>query len=176
MVDIFFYGFEEIRGKYEIVQFLIGRGEQIVFVADPLFLTLVEEDDVFADAKHRAHVVGIDDGGDVVFACDVSYQFVDEYRCLRVETRVGFVAEEIPGVEGDGTSYGDTLLHTAAYLRGVLFVGTRQVDALDAETGPLFPLGSRLAGEHFQREHDIFEYRERVEKGRPLKQHAYLAA
>lgn len=127
-----------------------------------------------ADAEHRAHVVGIDDGGDVVFACDVAYQFVDEYRCLRVKARVGFVAEEVFGVEGDGTGYGYTLLHTAAYLRGILLVGTRQVDALDAETSPFFPLGSRLAGEHFQREHDIFEYRERVEQGRPLKQHAYL--
>ena len=45
-------------------------------------------------AVSYTHLVGIDEGNHVVFSGDILYQFVDDERCFRVQTGVGFVAKE----------------------------------------------------------------------------------
>ena len=105
----------------------------------------------------------IDDGRDVIFARDVLDEFVDKDRCLRVESRVRFIAEKIFGVESNGSGYGDPFLHAATYLRRILFVGPRKVYTFDTESGPFLSFSGGLPGKHFQWEHDVFENGERVE-------------
>ncbi len=49
-------------------------------------MALVDEHYVFAYAKHAVHIVGVDNGGYIVFVGDVAQKFVDQYRCLGVES------------------------------------------------------------------------------------------
>ena len=59
-------------------------------------------DDLLADLHDRIHIVGVDDRGDAVFLGDLVDQVVDHDRSLGVEARVGFVAEEVFGIQYDG--------------------------------------------------------------------------
>ena len=70
-------------------------------------------DDIFANAHHRVHVVGVDDGGGVVFHGDGVQQVVDNQRRLGVESAVRLVAEQVFRVERNGTRNGHALLHAA---------------------------------------------------------------
>ncbi len=63
-------------------------------------MPLIYEHDVFSDAEHGVRVMGIDDGGYAILMRDVAEQLVDQDGCLRVESGVWLVAEEIFRVEG----------------------------------------------------------------------------
>ena len=90
--------------------------------------------------------MGVDDRGDVVLLGDLVDQVVDDDRGLRIEARVGLVAEEVARVEYDGAGDGHTLGHAAAKLRGVEVVGIVEVDAPQAEVHALHLLLLRLLG------------------------------
>ena len=46
----------------------------------------MDEDDGFADAHDGIHVVGIDYGRDIIFVSNAMQEFVDDERCLWVES------------------------------------------------------------------------------------------
>lgn len=52
---------EQIAGKDQIVELLIGGVDDLVFVSLPLLVSFVDEDDVLADTHDRVHVMGVDD-------------------------------------------------------------------------------------------------------------------
>lgn len=92
---------EKVGGKDEIIQAFVGRGKDVIFTAFPFFMPFVDIDDFLSDAHYGIHIVGIDEGSHVVFSGDILYQFVDDERCFRVQTGVGFVAKEILRVQGN---------------------------------------------------------------------------
>ena len=61
---------EQIGCENEVVEVLVCSSHHVVFGALPFLAALVYEQDVFADAHHRVHVVGVDDGCDVVLLSD----------------------------------------------------------------------------------------------------------
>ena len=150
--------------------------QDVVLVALPVHHAVGEEGDVVADTEHGIHVVGVDHGGDVVLAGDVVDELVDEDGGLRVEARVGFVAEEVARVERDGTGDGDALLHAARQLGGHLLVRTLQVDTVEAEVHAFANLGVGLFAEHAEGKGNVLLDRHRIEEGRALEQHADLLA
>ena len=100
-------------------------------------MAFIQENNVFADAQNRVHIVGIYNRGYTILMSDVAQQLVDDDAGLGVETRVGLVTEEVLGVQGDGTSNGGTLLHTTRELAGELVLATGKVHAVDTELGTL---------------------------------------
>ena len=126
---------EQVGGEDEVVERFVVGGDDLLFRALPLLNALFDEDDVVADVDHRVHVVGVDYGRHLILHGDVVDQVVDQKRRLRVEARVGLVAEEVLGVERDGAGYGGSLHHAAADLGGVEVARLRQVDSLEAELG-----------------------------------------
>ena len=76
-------------------------------------MSFVDEDDVLTNTHDRVHVMGIDDGGDIELLGNALQQFVDDKRCLGVQTGVGLVTEEILRVQGNSSGDGHTFLHTA---------------------------------------------------------------
>ena len=66
----FFHFTEQIRCENEVVEVLVCGSHYVVFGALPFLSALVYEQNVFADAHHRVHVVGVDDGCDVVLLGD----------------------------------------------------------------------------------------------------------
>jgi len=79
MASFFFFDFlQQIRSEYEVVQTLVCGREYLVFGSFPFFMALVDKNDTVANSHHRIHVVGIDDGGHVVFGGDVVNQFVND--------------------------------------------------------------------------------------------------
>ena len=131
---------------------------------------------MIANAEHGIHVVGIDHGGDVVLVCNVVDELVDENGGLRVKARVGFVAEEIFGIERDGTRNGNALLHTARKFGGHLLVRTLQIDTIQTEIHALAYLFLCFIAEHTERKSDVLFHRHRVEEGRALEEHTNLLA
>ncbi len=156
--DVLLDLFEQICGKDEIVESLVGSGVDFLHIAHPLAAAVAQVDDVFAYAEHRVHVVGIDYRGDVVLVCDVAEQFVDEDGGMRVKAGVWFVAKEILGIQCDGTSNRYTLLHTARNLRWILVVRTFEVDTFKAELCAVLAFGGCHVGKHHQREHHIAKH------------------
>ena len=61
---------EQVGGEHEVVEFLVGRRHDVVLCALPFLVALVYEDDVLADAHDGVHVVGVDDGRDVILLGD----------------------------------------------------------------------------------------------------------
>ena len=168
--------FEEVRGEDEIVQYLICGGEYIFFGSLPFLVPFVDEDDFLANAHHRVHVVGVDEGGHVVLACDVLDQGVDDQRCLGVESRVRLVAEEVLRVQRDGACDGHALLHAAADFARIFVAGIRQVDAVEAELGAALAVAQGVVAEHVEGEHHVVHHRHGVEQGGALEEHAHLPA
>ena len=70
---------EKIRGKYEVIQCFVVAVIYLVLVSNPCTMTFVQEHDVFTNAKHGVHVVGVDDRGYSVFMGDVAKKFVNQY-------------------------------------------------------------------------------------------------
>ena len=173
---IFAYFLEEPCGEYEIVEGFVGCVVDLAHVADPLAVALVDEYDILADAEDTVHVVGVYDGGYIIFVGDVAEEFVDKDGCLGVEAGVWLVAEEILGVEGDCPGNGHAFLHAARYFGGILVFGAFEVDALEAEECALGHFLLAHFGEHDQREHDVSEHCLGVEERGALKEHADFLA
>ena len=72
----FLYFSEEVACKDEGVELLVGAAHDIFFCTLPLLVSLVDVDDVFADAHNGIHVVGVDDGSHLVFGSDVMNEVV----------------------------------------------------------------------------------------------------
>ena len=138
-------------------------------IANPFAVALVDEYNVFTDAKHRVHVVGVDDGGDSVFVGDVVEKFVDKNRRAGVESRIRFVAEKIFGIQGNCAGNCHAFLHAARDFRGILVFGSLQVDAFKTEACAVEYLATGHAGEHCQGKHHIPEHCFRVKERRALE-------
>ena len=139
-------------------------------------MTLVDEADVLADAHHRVHIVGVDDGSHVVILGDSREKFVDDKRSLRVETRVRLIAEEILRVHHDGTGYRHTLLHTSRNLAREFLLCLYQVYTVETLLCALHAFLIIKVGKHIEWKHHVLQYIERVEKGGALENHSHLTA
>ena len=93
--DVGFDFLEKIIGKDKFVESLVGRLIDLVHVTDPLAVAFIDEDDVLTYTEHRVHVVGVDDGGYVVFVGNIAQEFINEDGCAGVKSGVRLVAEEI---------------------------------------------------------------------------------
>ena len=69
---------EEAGGEDKVVESLVVAGVDLLFRAHPLAIAFVDEDNVLSYSQHGVHVVGVDNGRDVVFLRDVGKQFVDK--------------------------------------------------------------------------------------------------
>ena len=161
---------QQVAGEDEIGEAGVVGSHDLTALALPFFMAFVDEDDVLADAHDGVHVVGVDDGGHVELAGDALQ------GGLGIETRVGLVAEQVFGVEGDGAGNGYALLHTAGDLAGEFLVGSLQIDTVEAFLGAVYALAEVHRGEHVEGEHDVLEDGHRVEEGCTLEDHAHLAA
>ena len=61
------------------------------------------------------------------------YQFVNDERCLWVQTRVWFIAEQVLRIQSNGTGNGDALLHTATDLSRKFVLCFCQVHAVQTD-------------------------------------------
>ena len=166
---------EEVRSEDEVVEAFVVGTHDFVLRAFPFAIAFVDIEDMFADAHDGIHVVGVDDGGRVILLRELMDEFVDDERCLGVETGVGFVAEEILGLEGDGPRNGHAFLHTARDFTGELGSCLAEVDTVEAELGTAHTFLIGIIGEHVEGEHDVFKHRHGVEKGCTLENHSHLA-
>lgn len=165
---------QERTGEDKILQDLIVTVEDLMLVAPPRNLPFVQQDDIVTDAHDRIHVVGIDDGRDIVFNGDIADELVDHDRSLGVEARVGLITEQVGGLQHDRTGNAYPLLHTTTDFGGVPVIGTRQIDPLEAKIYAIELFLSCFFGKHIQRETDILFDRHRIEQSRGLKKHAHL--
>ena len=76
--DGFAHLLQQVAGEDEVGEALVGGVHDLRGVALPLLVALVDVDDVLADAHHRVHIVGVDDGRHVEFAGDGVQQVVDD--------------------------------------------------------------------------------------------------
>ena len=104
---------EDVGGEDEILKGFVGGIHDLLVGALPLGTSVADESDVLANSHDGIHVVGVDNGCDLVFVRDTLDEFVDDDGGLWVESRIGFVAEEVTGLEDNGTGDGNSLLHTA---------------------------------------------------------------
>ena len=69
---------EQVAGKNEVGETLVCGIHDFPTMALPVFVALVNEDDVLTDAHHAVHVMRVDDGRRVVFLGDAAEQLVDD--------------------------------------------------------------------------------------------------
>ena len=112
----------------------------------------------------------VDDRRDVVLLRDLVDQVVDDDRGLRIEARVGFVAEQVARIEHDGPRDGHALDHAARQL------GRVEADTLQAEVHALHLLALALRGEEVERQLDILLDGRGVEQRPALEDHADVLA
>lgn len=93
-----------------------------------------------------------------------------------VEARVGFVAEEVFGIQYDGPGDSRTLDHTARQFCGVEVIGSVEPHALEAEIDPFHLLLFALLGEEVERKLDVLLDGRGVEQRTALEEHADIAA
>ena len=67
---------QKVAGKNEIGKALVVGTHNLTANALPFFMSLVDEDDVLADAHDGVHVVGVDDSGHVELTGDALQEFV----------------------------------------------------------------------------------------------------
>ena len=163
-------------GEDEIVETFIVGGEHVVFAAAPFKVPLVDEGNSLSNGDDGVDVVGVDDGGDVELVSDFKDQLVDEEGSFGVEAGVGFVAEEVLGVAGDGAGDGGAFLHTAAQFGREQVVGAFEVHPFQAEVHAVDFFAPALGGEHREREHHVFLDGHRVEQGGALEHHPHFGA
>jgi hypothetical protein len=147
----------------------------VIFSALPKLLPFVDEHDALADTHYGVHIVGNDDGGDVEVFGDILDQVIDPYGGLRIETRVGFVAEKIVGVVDDGAGDADTLFHAAAYFRRHLFIDVLQPYALETEIDAVKLFVRLHFRQHIEGKHHVLLDVLRVEQRASLEKHTHLA-
>ena len=150
--------------------------QDVVLRALPPLAALVDVDDLLADLHHGVHVVRVDDRRDAVLLGDLVDEVVDNDRRLRIEARVGFVAEQVARIHDDGPRDGHALDHAARQLGRVETVGVLEPHALQAEVDALALLGRRLPGEEVERQADVLLDRGGVEQRPALKDHADILA
>lgn len=105
--------------KDEIIEQLVVGDKHVVFVASPGQSALIDEGNGFTDGNHGVEVMGVDHGSDVEFVCNLGDQFINQEGGFRVEARVGFIAEQVAGIAGDGACDGGAFFHATAQLGGV---------------------------------------------------------
>ena len=105
--------------------------------AGPFNSSVVDEEYLLSNAAHRAHVVAVDDGGDAILVRDVADESVYDARRYGVESRVGFIAEEIAWLKGYGARYGYAFLHAAAQFGRHFILTSYESHAVEAEAGTL---------------------------------------
>ena len=71
----------------------------------PFLLTITQEEDIIAYLQYGVHVMAIDNGADTELAGHVADELVDYQTRPWVQTRVRFIAEQILGIQGNGTGY-----------------------------------------------------------------------
>ena len=111
---------KQVAGEDEGCEAFVGGGHDLILVANPFQLSLVYIYNMFAYSHDGVHVVGVDDGGHVVFLGDAVDKFVYDQRGLGVEARVWLVAEKVLGVQRYGTCYGHAFLHASGDFAGEL--------------------------------------------------------
>ena len=77
---------EDIGSEDEVVETTVVGIHDFLIGALPLGTTFTDEDDFLTNTHHGVHVVGVDDGGDVVFVGDALNEFVDNDTGLWVKT------------------------------------------------------------------------------------------
>ena len=164
------------RGEDEIVQFRIVGVQDIVLGPLPPLAAVVDVYDLLADLHHGVHVVRIDDRRDAVLLGDLVDQVIDDDRGLRVEARVGLVAEQIARVHDDGPGDGHPLDHAARQLGRVEAVGVLEPHALQAEVHPLHLLAFALRGKEVERQLDVLLDGRAVEQRPALEDHPDVLA
>ena len=83
--------FHPFRRKNEVVQLLDAGVENLVAAAFPLLVPLVDKNDFVANLHHGVHIVGVDDGGDIVFDGDFFDKIVDDNGRYGVETGIRLI-------------------------------------------------------------------------------------
>lgn len=174
--DVLLGAFRHRRSEHEIVEFAVVGEQDVVLRAFPPFVSLMDIYNFLAYLHHRIHVVGVDYGRDAVFARDVVDKVVDDYRCLRVETRVGFVAEQIARIHHYRPRDSRTLDHSARQFGRVKPVGVGQIHSAEAEIDALALLGFALVGEQVERQTDVLVHRRGVDERASLENHADVLA
>ena len=86
LTAILAYIAEQVGGIDEIIQIIVIHVIDLIFITNPSHMALIDEHDILANAHHRVHVVGINDGGDAKLVGDVTQQFVNHNRSLGVKT------------------------------------------------------------------------------------------
>ena len=119
------------RGEDKFVEFAIVGMQNFVFGSFPPFFAFINKNDVLSDFQHGVHVVGVDDGGDVVLFGDLLDQVVDHNRSHRVETGVRFITEEVFRIHDYGTGNGYTFDHTSTQFGGIEMIHIPQVHPAD---------------------------------------------
>ena len=67
----------QLRGKDKIVECFVVSMEDLVARTFPLLLAAFEEDNIVAHLHDGVHVMGVDNGADVILLRNVLYEFVD---------------------------------------------------------------------------------------------------
>ena len=109
---------KEVGSIDKVVEILVVDVVNLVFIAYPAHMALVDEHDVLANSHNRVHVVGVDDSGDTKLMGNIKKQLINHNRGLGIEARVGLITEQILGIQGYGARDSTTLLHTATQLAG----------------------------------------------------------
>ena len=120
--------------------------------------------------------MGIDEGGHIVLTGNVLYQFINDERRLGVQAGIGFIAEQILRVQGNGACDGNSFLHTATDFTGEFIFRFNKVYALQAKHGTARAVAQGIRAEHVEGEHNVVQYRHRVEQGGALEYHPHFAA
>ena len=69
--------------------------ENIVSATLPLFHTIAQKHDIVANLHNRVHIVAVHDCANIILSRNILYQLVNYQTRLRVQSRVGLVAEQI---------------------------------------------------------------------------------
>lgn len=159
MYDVFLDLLEEVGGKHKVAQRLVGRLINDILVPYPFTVALIDKYDILTYTEHRVHVMGVYDRRYAIFMGYVAQQFVDKYRGLWVEARIGLVAKQIFRIKSYSACYGHTFLHAARYLAWILVVSAFKPYALKTEPGTVATLGIGHLGVHHDRKLHIAEHR-----------------
>ena len=76
--NAFFHLLQQVAGEDEVGEQLVSGGHDVLASPAPFQVTLVYEYYRLANTHYGVHVVGVDNGGDVVFVGDAMQQFVDD--------------------------------------------------------------------------------------------------
>ena len=84
--NAFFHLLQQVIGEDEVGEQLVSGGHDVLAFPAPFQVALVYEYYRLANTHYGVHVVGVDNGGDVILLGDAVEKVVDYERCLGVET------------------------------------------------------------------------------------------